>query len=204
MSSNITWHASTLSREERESLLSAKGVVIWLTGLSGSGKSTIARSLEACLVREGRYAYGLDGDNIRFGLCSDLGFTPEDRAVNIRRIGSVAQLFCDSGALTICSFVSPYQKDRDAVRALVPNRFIEIHVDCSVEECARRDPKGLYKKALSGEIPNFTGVSAPYEKPLNPEIHLHSGTSTVDQCVEKIISFLIDQDLLPVDWRSNQ
>ena len=184
-------------------LLSSKGVVIWLTGLSGSGKSTIGRGLEAYLVREGRFAYGLDGDNIRFGLCSDLGFSPEDRTENIRRIGSVAQLFCDAGAITICSFVSPYKKDRDAVRALVSERFVEVHVDCSVDECARRDPKGLYKKALAGEIPNFTGVSAPYEAPENPEVHINTATSSVEQGVEQIVSFLIRQDLLPVAQQSN-
>ena len=202
MSTNITWHSSTLGRGEREQLLSSKGVVIWLTGLSGSGKSTIGRALEAYLVREGRFAYGLDGDNIRFGLCKDLGFSPADRTENIRRIGAVAQLFCDAGAITICSFVSPYQKDRDAVRALVPNRFVEVHVDCSVDECARRDPKGLYKKALAGEILNFTGVSAPYERPVEPEVHINTGALTVDQSIEKIIAFLMHQDLLPVDVQS--
>ena len=199
MSTNITWHSSTLGREEREKLLSSKGVVIWLTGLSGSGKSTIGRALEARLVRAGRFAYGLDGDNIRFGLCTDLGFSPEDRKENIRRIGAVAQLFCDAGAITVCSFVSPYKKDRDAVRGLVPGRFVEVHVDCSVEECARRDPKGLYKKALAGDIPNFTGVSAPYEAPINPEIRINTSSSTVEQGVETIIAYLTDQDLLPVE-----
>ena len=199
MSTNITWHSSTLGREEREQLLSSKGVVIWLTGLSGSGKSTIGRALEEHLVRERHFAYGLDGDNIRFGLCADLGFSAEDRTENIRRIGAVAQLFCDAGAITICSFVSPYKNDRDAVRSLVPNRFVEVHVDCSVDECARRDPKGLYKKALAGEIPNFTGVSAPYEAPTNPEVHLNTVSYTVDQGVEMIVAYLIRQDLLHVD-----
>ena len=196
MSTNITWHSSTLGREERERLISSKGVVIWLTGLSGSGKSTIGRALEANLVRQGRFAYGLDGDNIRFGLCKDLGFSPEDRTENIRRIGSVAQLFCDAGAITICSFVSPYRSDRDAVRALVPDRFVEVHVDCSVDECARRDPKGLYKKAMAGEIPNFTGVSAPYESPIAPEIHIDTAAVSVEKGVEAIVEYLISQDLL--------
>lgn len=204
MSTNITWHSSTLGRDEREKLLSSKGVVIWLTGLSGSGKSTIGRALEAHLVRSGRFAYGLDGDNIRFGLCKDLGFSPEDRAENIRRIGAVAQLFCDAGAITICSFVSPYKKDRDAVRALVPERFIEVHVDCSVDECARRDPKGLYKKAMAGEIPNFTGVSAPYEVPIAPEVHIDTASSTVEQGVEKIVSFLTHLGLLSFESESNR
>ena len=204
MSTNITWHSSTLGRDERERLLSSKGVVIWLTGLSGSGKSTIGRALEAYLVRLGRFAYGLDGDNIRFGLCKDLGFSPEDRTENIRRIGAVAQLFCDAGAITICSFVSPYKKDRDAVRALVPERFIEVHVDCSVDECARRDPKGLYKKAMAGEIPNFTGVSAPYEAPIAPEIHIDTASLSVEQGVEKIVAFLTHRGLLSFESESNR
>ena len=186
MSSNITWHASSLSQEEREERLSSKGAVIWLTGLSGSGKSTIARALEAFLVRKGIFSYGLDGDNIRFGLCADLGFSAEDRTENIRRIGAVSQLFCDAGILCICSFVSPYQKDRDAVRALVPGRFVEIYVDCSVEECAKRDPKGLYKKALAGEIANFTGVSAPYEAPQDPEIRIDTVNRTIEEAVDMI------------------
>ena len=194
MSTNITWHSSTLGREERERLISSKGVVIWLTGLSGSGKSTIGRALEATLVRQGRFAYGLDGDNIRFGLCKDLGFSAEDRTENIRRIGSVAQLFCDAGAITICSFVSPYRIDRDAVRALVPGRFVEVHVDCSVDECARRDPKGLYKKAMAGEIPNFTGVSAPYESPIAPEIHIDTASCSVENGVEAIATLQLSLD----------
>ena len=196
MSSNITWHSSALGPTERESLLSSKGSVIWLTGLSGSGKSTIARALEARLVRAGHFAYGLDGDNIRFGLCSDLGFSAEDRTENIRRIGSVAQLFCDAGVCTICSFVSPYRFDRDQVRALVSDRFVEVHVDCTVDECARRDPKGLYKKAMAGEIPNFTGVSAPYEAPDNPELHIDTDVISVDAAVEKIWCLLIDRAFL--------
>ncbi|MAA78652.1 MAG: adenylyl-sulfate kinase [Deltaproteobacteria bacterium] len=204
MSTNITWHSSALGREEREKLLSSKGVVIWLTGLSGSGKSTIGRALEANLIREGRFAYGLDGDNIRFGLCKDLGFSPEDRKENIRRIGAVAQLFCDAGAITICSFVSPYKNDRDAVRTLVANRFVEVHVDCSVEECARRDPKGLYKKARAGEIPNFTGISAPYEAPIDPEIHIDTATSSIEHSVNTIVAYLMHQDLLHVVDRPNR
>ena len=200
MSSNITWHASSLKREERETLLSSKGVVIWLTGLSGSGKSTIARALELCLVRHGIFAYGLDGDNIRFGLCSDLGFSAEDRAENIRRIGSVAQLFCDAGTVCICSFVSPYQKDRDAVRNRMNGRFVEVHVDCSVETCAERDPKGLYRRAMAGEIPNFTGVSAPYEAPRQPEIHIDTTRVSIDDAVQKIWDYLFTKELIAVPF----
>jgi adenylylsulfate kinase len=204
VSTNITWHSSTLGRLERESLLSSKGVVIWLTGLSGSGKSTIGRALEERLVRSGHFAYGLDGDNIRFGLCADLGFSAKDRSENIRRIGSVAQLFCDAGVCTICTFVSPYRVDRDQVRALVPGRFVEVHIDCSVEECARRDPKGLYKKAISGEIPNFTGVSAPYEEPEQPELRIDTAACSVSEAVELIWSLLIDRSLLGDGSEPNQ
>jgi adenylylsulfate kinase len=196
VSSNITWHSSTLGRVERETHLSSRGVVIWLTGLSGSGKSTIGRALEERLVRAGHFSYGLDGDNVRFGLCSDLGFSAEDRTENIRRIGSVAQLFCDAGVLTICSFVSPYRVDRDRVRGLVLDRFIEVHVDCSVDECARRDPKGLYKKAMTGEIPNFTGVSAPYEAPENPELRIDTSSCSVEEAVDMIWSILMERSLL--------
>ena len=200
MSSNITWHASSLEREERETLLSSKGVVIWLTGLSGSGKSTIGRALEQLLVRHGIFAYGLDGDNIRFGLCSDLGFSPEDRTENIRRIGSVAQLFCDAGTVCICSFVSPYQKDRDAVRNRMNGRFVEVHIDCSVETCAERDPKGLYRRAMAGEIPNFTGVSAPYEAPKKPEIYIDTTSVSIDDAVQKIWDYLFTKDLIAVPF----
>ena len=203
VSSNITWHASTLRKEEREQLLSSRGVVIWLTGLSGSGKSTIGRALEAKLIQARHFAYGLDGDNIRFGLCSDLGFSPEDRTENIRRIGSVAQLFCDACAIAICSFVSPYRADRDMVRSLVGERFIEVHVDCTIEECAKRDPKGLYEKARKGEIPNFTGISAPYEAPLQPELYLDTTSQTIDQCVEEIWRLLMIRGFLPDCCESN-
>ena len=203
MSSNITWHASTLRQEEREKLLSSRGVVIWLTGLSGSGKSTIGRALEARLIQNQHFAYGLDGDNIRFGLCSDLGFSPEDRKENIRRIGAVAQLFCDACAIAICSFVSPYRADRDLVRSLVGDRFLEVHVDCTVEECTKRDPKGLYKKAIKGEIPNFTGVSAPYEAPLRPEIYLDTTSQTIEDCVEQIWNVLTEKGFLLDDSGSN-
>ena len=183
MSTNITWHASTLAGRERESFLDSKGVVIWLTGLSGSGKSTIGRALEARLVQEGFFDYGLDGDNLRFGLCSDLGFAPEDRKENIRRVGEVAKLFCDASVIVICSFVSPYQADRDAIRSKLANRFLEVHIDCSIEECSRRDPKGLYKKAMAGEITNFTGISAPYEQPENPELRIDTAQVSIEEGV---------------------
>ena len=199
MSTNITWHASTLASRERESFLGSKGVVIWLTGLSGSGKSTIGRALEARLVQEGFFAYGLDGDNLRFGLCSDLGFAPEDRKENIRRVGEVAKLFCDASMIVICSFVSPYQADRDVIRNKLADRFLEVHIDCSIEECSRRDPKGLYKTAMSGEISNFTGISAPYEKPKNPELRINTAQVNIDEGVSLLWDLLKSRGFLVHD-----
>ena len=190
MSSNITWHAATLSNPQREKSLGAKGFVLWLTGLSGSGKSTLGRALEARLIQAGHFAYGLDGDNLRFGLCADLGFSPSDRRENIRRVREVASLFCDAGVLVICSFVSPYRADRDAIREKLQDRFLEVHVDCALDECARRDPKGLYRKAMSGEIPQFTGVSAPYEAPLDPELRIDTARTTIDAGVELLWDLL--------------
>ena len=189
-SSNITWHASTLSHHQREKSLGAKGFVLWLTGLSGSGKSTLGRALEAKLIAEGRFAYGLDGDNLRFGLCSDLGFSPADRQENIRRVREVAHLFCDAGVVVICSFVSPYRADREAVREKLKERFLEVHIDCSLEECARRDPKGLYRKAMAGEIPQFTGVSAPYEAPLSPELRIDTTKTSIEEGVHMLWGLL--------------
>ncbi len=175
---NITWHQGHVSRPDREKLLAQKGVTVWLTGLPSSGKSTIAFTLEHALTERGRLAYVLDGDNIRHGLNKNLGFSPEDREENIRRIGEVAKLFTDAGAIAITSFISPYKADRDKVRALLAaGDFIEVFIDCPVAVCSDRDPKGLYKKAMAGEIKNFTGVNAPYEAPDKPELVIHS-----DQC----------------------
>lgn len=190
MSSNITWHEATLSTQQRESSLGAKGFVLWLTGLSGSGKSTLGRALEATLITQGHFAYGLDGDNLRFGLCSDLGFSAEDRKENIRRVREVASLFCDAGVVVICSFVSPYRADRDAIREKLKDRFLEVHVDCALEECARRDPKGLYRRAMAGEIAHFTGVSAPYEQPLKPELRIDTAQTSIDEGVDMLIQLL--------------
>ena len=196
MSSNITWHKATLSAQQRESSLGAKGFVLWLTGLSGSGKSTLGRALEATLITQGHFAYGLDGDNLRFGLCSDLGFSAEDRKENIRRVREVASLFCDAGVVVICSFVSPYRADRDAIREKLKDRFLEVHVDCALEECARRDPKGLYRRAMAGEIAQFTGVSAPYESPLKPELRIDTAQTSIDEGVDMLIQLLKDHGAL--------
>jgi adenylylsulfate kinase len=194
---NITWHQQSVSRTDREKLLGQKGVTIWLTGLSGSGKSTVAVAAEEALVRRGRLAYVLDGDNIRHGLNKNLGFSPADRTENIRRIGEVAKLFTDAGVIVFTSFISPYRADRDLVRSIHdPGRFVEAYVAASVETCESRDVKGLYKKARAGEIPEFTGISAPYEAPERPELVLDTNRQTVDESVGELVSFLEEKGYL--------
>ncbi|MCX7624724.1 MAG: adenylyl-sulfate kinase [Candidatus Sumerlaeaceae bacterium] len=191
---NITWHPGHVTREERNNLLGQRPCCIWLTGLSACGKSTIAMALEQVLIQRGYPAYVLDGDNIRHGLNKNLGFSPEDRAENIRRIGEVAKLFVDAGLIVITSFISPYRADRDRVRSIMlPGEFIEVFVDAPIEVCAARDPKGLYAKAFRGDIKEFTGISpeAPYEPPLSPEIHLRTDTMNVEECVETILQYLL-------------
>lgn len=196
-SKNITFHDAEVTSEQREGLIGQKGCVLWFTGLSGSGKSTVARRVEQKLLSRNVYTYALDGDNVRFGLNKDLGFSPEDRTENIRRIGCVAHLFADSGAVTTCSFISPYRAGRDAARELLPaGRFLEVHVATSLEACEARDPKGLYQKARAGIIPNFTGVSAPYEAPENPEIKLETEGRSVDDCADEVIAYLEAQGFL--------
>jgi len=189
--SNITWHAGHVVRAQREQLLGQRGVVVWLTGLSGSGKSTIAVGVESKLVERGRLAYVLDGDNIRHGLNRNLGFSPEDRTENIRRIGEVAKLFADAGLIVLTSFISPYRSDRDAVRALLEKGdFLEVYVYASLETCEQRDVKGLYRRARAGEIPEFTGISAPYEPPEEPELVLDTNRHSADESVAGLVSFL--------------
>jgi adenylylsulfate kinase len=188
---NITWHEGAVSREEREKLLDQKGVTVWMTGLSASGKSTIACILEQMLLHRRKHAYRLDGDNIRHGLNKNLGFSAEDRAENIRRIGEVAKLFTDAGVIAITSFISPYRKDRDAVRAnMRPGEFIEVYVKVSLETAEKRDPKGLYKKARAGQIKGFTGIDDPYEPPENPEIVIDTETTSPEQAAERILEYL--------------
>ena len=192
MATNITWHGN-ITHEERAGLIKANGITIWLTGLSASGKSTIACALESYLLQQGVQAYRLDGDNIRFGLNKDLGFSEKDRNENIRRISEVAKLFADSCTVALTSFISPYRKDRDAARKLHDDAklpFIEVFVDAPLEVVEKRDPKGLYKKAREGIIKNFTGISDPYEAPLKPEIHLHTDKQSVEECVEIIVKYL--------------
>jgi adenylylsulfate kinase len=188
---NITWHEGSVTREERQKLLNQKGVTVWMTGLSAAGKSTIAVILEQMLLHKGKHAYRLDGDNIRHGLNKNLGFSAEDRAENIRRIGEVAKLFADAGVIAITSFISPYKKDRDAVRALnKPGEFVEIYIKVSLEAAEKRDPKGLYKKARAGEIKGFTGIDDPYEAPENPELVIDTETTRPEQAAEQILAYL--------------
>jgi adenylylsulfate kinase len=190
-STHITWHEGEVSRADREQILGQRGATIWLTGLSGSGKSTIAVATEKRLLERGRAAYVLDGDNVRHGLNRNLGFSPEDRTENIRRIGEVAKLFTDAGILVFTSFISPYRADRDAVRANMANGdFVEVHVAASLETCEGRDVKGLYAKARAGEIPEFTGISAPYESPRNPELEIDTNERSVEECVDQLLMYL--------------
>jgi adenylylsulfate kinase len=199
---NITYHEGTVTPAERHGLLKQKGATVWFTGLSACGKSTIAVALEQVLIQRGHAAYVLDGDNIRFGLNKNLGFSAEDRAENIRRIGEVAKLFADAGVICLCSFISPYRADRDAARATHQTNkagalpFLECFVDTPLEVCEQRDPKGLYKKARAGEIKEFTGISAPYEEPENAELVVDTGKMDVEACVEAIFACLKEHGIL--------
>lgn len=193
MNENIIPHHHQIKQSDRSVIKSHQPLLIWLTGLSGSGKSTIASELEAILNKDyGVHTYLLDGDNIRTGLNSDLGFSSEDREENIRRIGEVARLMVDAGLIVITAFISPFQRDRDLVRKLLPEgQFWEVYVDCPIEICEQRDPKGLYQKARNGEIPEFTGISSPYEVPRNPEVVLESDKFSTNECADKVIQRLL-------------
>jgi len=199
-SKNITWTDGEVDHAARVRRNGHKAAVLWFTGLSGSGKSTLAMSVEKELFVRRCRTYILDGDNIRFGLNRDLGFSPEDRTENIRRIGEVANLMMDSGTICLTAFISPYRADRQGSREMAPEgAFIEIYAKCSLAECERRDPKGLYKKARAGEIPEFTGISAPYEEPENAEIVLETDKFTVEECVRQVIDYLIEKKFLEVN-----
>jgi adenylylsulfate kinase len=196
----VTWHDGEVTRTDRMQILRQRGATIWFTGLSGSGKSTIAVALEKALHQMGKLSYRLDGDNVRHGINKNLGFSEEDRKENIRRIGEVAKLFGDAGMIALSSFISPYKADRDEVRALhdaagIP--FVEVFVDCTLDEAERRDPKGLYAKARAGEIRNFTGIDDPYEPPVAPEIHLRTDRMALEQEVVTILDYLHDTDITP-------
>ena len=194
---NIVWHDHHVTKEERSNNKDQKSCILWFTGLSGSGKSTVANAVESRLVELNKHTYLLDGDNIRMGLNKGLGFTDEDRIENIRRIGEVSKLFVDAGTIVLTAFISPFQKERDVVRGLVnDNEFIEVFVDTPLEVCESRDPKGLYKKARNGEIPNFTGISSPYEAPTKPEIHILNDSIRIEDVTTQIIDYLQEKGYL--------
>jgi adenylylsulfate kinase len=190
---NVTWHEGLVSRDDRCKILCQNGVTIWFTGLSASGKSTIAVALEKALFERGKLSYRLDSDNVRLGINKDLGFSKEDRRENIRRVGEIAKLFGDAGTISLSSFISPYKSDRDEVRRLHETenlKFVEVFVDCPLSVAEKRDPKGLYKKARAGEIKNFTGIDDPYETPVDPEVHLRTDELTVEEEVTAIMEYL--------------
>jgi len=199
IATNIVWHDGDVSREDRYGILRQKGATIWFTGLSGSGKSTIAVAVERTLFAMGKLSYRLDGDNVRMGINKNLGFSEQDRKENIRRIGEVAKLFGDAGAISLSSFISPYKADRDEVRLLheaanLP--FVEVFVDCALSVAEERDPKGLYRKARAGEIRNFTGIDDPYEAPVSPEIHLKTDEMSIQEEVRLIIEHLVHHEII--------
>ncbi len=188
---NVTWHDHRVSSDDREKLKGHKGCVLWFTGLSGAGKSTIANTVDHKLHAIGKHTYLLDGDNIRMGLNKNLGFSPEDRTENIRRIGEVGKLFSDAGLITLTAFISPYRDDRDIARQLLPKgEFVEVYVKASLGTCEERDPKGLYKKARAGELKGFTGIDSPYEEPANPELVLDSDAKGIDELADEVIAYL--------------
>ena len=197
MNKNIVWHKAVVKRDMRQKQNNHKSFILWFTGLSGAGKSTLAHRLEEILYKKGCRTYVFDGDNVRHGLCSDLGFSDDDRHENIRRIGEMSKLFIDAGVIALTAFISPYRKDREIVRSLVnPGDFIEIHCSASVDVCESRDPKGLYKKARAGEIPEFTGISSPYEVPEAAEVSVDTGSKSLDECAQKILDYLVDHRLI--------
>jgi adenylylsulfate kinase len=196
-STNIVWHESEVTKENRQEVNGHRSAILWFTGLSGSGKSTVSVALETALHAKGIHTYRLDGDNVRHGLNKNLGFSPDDRTENIRRIGEVSKLMVDAGLFTLTAFISPYQEDRDQVREIVESdEFIEIYVKASLETCEERDPKGLYKKARLGEIKGFTGIDAPYEEPANPEIIIDTNQLSIEESVKVIVSYLKENNYI--------
>ncbi len=194
---DIIWHNSTVSLEDRMNLKQQKPVVLWFTGLSGSGKSTVANAVEGKLLQLHKHSYLLDGDNVRHGLNKDLGFSDNDRVENIRRIGEVAKLFVDSGTIVLTAFISPFVSDRKQARSLLgKERFLEVFIDTPLEICEQRDPKGLYKKARSGEIKNFTGINSTYEAPINPEIHVQTAEKSIEECADYVVQKLAEMGYL--------
>jgi len=200
VSENITWHTATVSRSDREKMNSHKSAVLWFTGLSGAGKSSLAHAVEDRLFKLACRTYVLDGDNVRHGLCKDLSFSDVDRTENIRRIGEVAKLFVESGVLTLTAFISPFRSDRSSVRELLNDGdFIEIYCKCDLGVCEERDVKGLYKKARAGEIAEFTGINSPYEEPLNPEITVDTAAQSIDESVVQVINALAERNIISIN-----
>jgi adenylylsulfate kinase len=200
---NIRWHKSTVSRASREAKRGHKSVILWFTGLSGAGKSTLSHAVEEALHARGCNTFVLDGDNVRHGLCGDLGFSPEARVENIRRVGEIAKLFLEAGVITLTAFISPYRADRERVRRLVPEGdFIEVYCHCPIEVCEQRDVKGLYAKARQGLIADFTGISSPYEEPESPELSLDTGRLSLDSCVSKVLDLLQQRAIISAEQYS--
>jgi len=200
VSENITWHSATVSRADREKMNSHKSAILWFTGLSGSGKSSLSHAVEDRLFKLGCRTYVLDGDNVRHGLCKDLSFSDADRKENIRRIGEVSKLFTESGVLTLTAFISPFRSDRAAVRELVNDGdFIEIYCKCDLSVCEERDVKGLYKKARAGEIAEFTGINSPYEEPVKPEITVDTAAQTINESVDQVINALAERNIISLN-----
>lgn len=194
ISTNVVWHNATVTRARREKQNGHKGAIIWFTGLSGAGKSTLAHAVEEALHQQGCHTFVLDGDNVRHGLCGDLGFSAEDRIENIRRVGEVAKLLMEAGIIVLTAFISPFRSDRQRVRSMAAHGdFIEVYCDSSIEVCEKRDVKGMYKKARAGVIKEFTGVSSPYEVPENPELSVSTGTAPLDECVQQVVENLLQR-----------
>lgn len=201
MAKNIVWHHHPVDRDVRASMKKQQSTVIWFTGLSASGKSTIAGALEQILTLQNYHTYLLDGDNVRHGLCKDLGFSDQDRQENIRRVGEVAKLMTDAGLITLAAFISPFRADRRIVREILPEgRFIEVFVDAPLAVCRERDPKGLYAKAERGEIRQFTGIDSPYEPPERPEVHIHADEQSVAEAVNQLLAYLHETGILEAGY----
>lgn len=194
---NITWHAHKITAEELEQRYGHKGATLWFTGLSASGKSTVANAVCHALFQRGVHTFVLDGDNVRHGLNKDLGFSPDDRVENIRRIGEAAKLFTAAGIVNLCAFISPYEEDRRIARDLQPETFFIVHCHADLEVCEHRDPKGVYKKARTGQIKGFTGVDAPYEEPRNPDLRLDTGKMSIEESVEAVIAMIVERGVIP-------
>ena len=205
LANNTVWHRASVTREERARLNGHKAVALWFTGLSGAGKSTLAHAVERRLYEMKCQTFVLDGDNVRHGLCKDLGFSHKDRTENIRRLGEIIKLFLDSGTISLAAFISPFREDRDRVRALLgPGEFIEIYCHCPIDICEQRDTKGLYRRARRGEIHDFTGISSPYEEPQNPELFLNTGTQPLDECVNRIVGLLLQRSIVLAQANSRE